>query len=52
MLATERQGLGFVVTTMADGTWETLKTLGSMPVKLYHVARASVGLESATPTAR
>jgi membrane-associated protease RseP (regulator of RpoE activity) len=41
----ERQGLGFVVSTMADGTWETLKVIGTMPVKLYHVARASVGLE-------
>jgi membrane-associated protease RseP (regulator of RpoE activity) len=49
VLATERQGLGFVVSTMADGTWETLKTLGSMPVKLYHVARASVGLETRDP---
>lgn len=45
----EQQGLGFVVTTMATGTWETLKTIGSMPVKLYHVARASVGLEQRDP---
>jgi membrane-associated protease RseP (regulator of RpoE activity) len=41
----ERQDVGFVVTTMADGTWETIKALGAMPVKLYHVARAAVGLE-------
>ncbi len=41
----ERQGVGFVVTTMADGTWQTLKVIGTMPVKLYHVARASIGLE-------
>lgn len=45
----ERQGVGFVVTTMADGTWQTLKVIGSMPVKLYHVARASVGLEKRDP---
>jgi membrane-associated protease RseP (regulator of RpoE activity) len=44
-LAPERQGPGFVVTTMADGTWETLKALGALPVKLYHVARAAIGLE-------
>jgi membrane-associated protease RseP (regulator of RpoE activity) len=41
----ERQGLGFVVTTMANGTWQTIKVIGTMPVKLYHVARASLGLE-------
>ncbi|MCW2808478.1 MAG: zinc metalloprotease [Marmoricola sp.] len=45
----ERQGIGFVVTTMADGTWQTLKAIGSMPVKLYHVARAAVGLEKRDP---
>ena len=44
-VALERQGPGFVVTTMANGTWETLKALGAMPVKLYHVARAAIGLE-------
>lgn len=49
VLVTERQGIGFVVSTMGTGTWETLKTLGSMPVKLYHVARASVGLETRDP---
>ncbi len=41
----ERQGVGFVVSTMADGTWQTLKTIASMPQKLYHVARAALGLE-------
>jgi membrane-associated protease RseP (regulator of RpoE activity) len=45
----ERQGLGFVVTSMADGTWQTIKAIGSMPQKLYHVARASVGLEERDP---
>jgi membrane-associated protease RseP (regulator of RpoE activity) len=41
----QRQSLGFVVDTMATGTCETLKTIGTLPQKLYHVARASVGLE-------
>ncbi len=40
-----RQGPGFVVTTMAHGTWETVKALGAMPVKLYHVGKAAIGLE-------
>ncbi|MGZ4437875.1 MAG: M50 family metallopeptidase [Nocardioidaceae bacterium] len=41
----ERQGPGCVVSTMASGTWQTLQALGSFPAKIYHVARASVGLE-------
>jgi len=45
----ERQGVGFVVSTMADGTWATVKSVVSMPVKLYHVGRAAVGLESRDP---
>jgi membrane-associated protease RseP (regulator of RpoE activity) len=40
-----RQGLGYVVSTMADGTWQTLKTIGALPQKLYHVSRAALGLE-------
>ncbi len=44
-LELQRQGPGFVVSTMATGTWETLKTIGALPVKLYHVGRAAVGLE-------
>jgi membrane-associated protease RseP (regulator of RpoE activity) len=46
----ERQGLGYAVTTMADGTWQTLKAIGSMPVKVYHVGRAALGLEERDPT--
>jgi membrane-associated protease RseP (regulator of RpoE activity) len=41
----QRQGPGFVVSTMATGTWETVKALGAFPVKLYHVGRAALGLE-------
>ncbi len=40
-----RQGPGFVVDTMASGTWATVQALGSMPVKIYHVGRAALGLE-------
>jgi membrane-associated protease RseP (regulator of RpoE activity) len=40
-----RQGPGFVVSTMANGTWQTVQALGSLPVKLYHVGRAALGLE-------
>ena len=42
---TERQGPGYVVDTMASATWDTLKALGALPVKVYHVGRAAVGLE-------
>ncbi|MEX0426416.1 RIP metalloprotease [Nocardioides sp. DS6] len=45
----ERQGLGYTVDTMASGTWETLKAIGSLPPKVYHVARAAVGLEKRDP---
>ncbi len=41
----ERQGPGFVVVTMADYTWETAKAVGQLPVKLWHVGRAALGLE-------
>ena len=45
----ERQGPGYVVTTMAEGTWETVKAIGAMPVRLYHVALAAIGLEERDP---
>ncbi|GAA1962444.1 site-2 protease family protein [Nocardioides panacihumi] len=45
----QRQGLGYVVSSMADGTWQTVKAIGSMPNKVYHIARASVGLETRDP---
>lgn len=41
----ERQGAGYVVSTMAEGTWDTLKAIGAMPNKVYHVTRAALGLE-------
>ena len=44
-LQRERQGVGYVTSTMGEGTWETLKTIGAMPQKVYHVSRAALGLE-------
>jgi membrane-associated protease RseP (regulator of RpoE activity) len=44
-----RQGPGYVVSTMADATWTTLSALGHMPVRLYHVGRAALGLEKRDP---
>jgi membrane-associated protease RseP (regulator of RpoE activity) len=41
----QRQGVGYVVSTMADGTWQTLKSIAAMPQKVYHVSRAALGLE-------
>jgi membrane-associated protease RseP (regulator of RpoE activity) len=41
----QREGVGYVVSFMADGTWETLKSIGAMPQKVYHVTRAALGLE-------
>ena len=46
---TQRQGVGYVVDTMATGTWQTVRTIAAMPVKVYHVARASIGLEERDP---
>ncbi len=46
----ERQGVGYVVSTMADGTWQTLKTIAALPQKVYHVALAAVGVEERDPT--
>jgi membrane-associated protease RseP (regulator of RpoE activity) len=48
-LEIERKGVGYVVTTMAEGTWEVVKTIGALPQKLYHVARAALGLEERDP---
>jgi membrane-associated protease RseP (regulator of RpoE activity) len=43
--ALEKKGPVFVVTTMGDYTWQTLEALGAMPVKLWHVGKAALGLE-------
>ena len=44
-----RKGPGYVVTTMATGTWDTVKAIGQLPVKVYHVGRAALGLEKRDP---
>ena len=41
----EKQGPGFVVAYMGDSTWEVVKAIGQLPVKLVHVAKAAVGVE-------
>jgi membrane-associated protease RseP (regulator of RpoE activity) len=41
----ERQGPAFVVGEMGRMTWATVEALGQMPVKLYHVGLAALGLE-------
>jgi membrane-associated protease RseP (regulator of RpoE activity) len=41
----ERQGPGFVITTMGDYTWRTVQALGQLPAKLVGVAKAALGLE-------
>jgi membrane-associated protease RseP (regulator of RpoE activity) len=40
-----RQDIGYVGSFMVDGTWQTLKSIGAMPHKVYHVTRAALGLE-------
>jgi membrane-associated protease RseP (regulator of RpoE activity) len=40
-----QQGPGFVVATMGEYTWETLKALSQLPVKVYDVGQAALGLE-------
>ena len=41
----EKQGPVFVITTMGDYTWQTIKALGEMPVKLVGVAKAALGMQ-------
>ncbi len=43
-LVRERQGPVFVVTTMADYTWRTVEALGTLPVKLWEVGKAALGI--------
>ncbi|HEX6486555.1 MAG TPA: site-2 protease family protein [Nocardioidaceae bacterium] len=39
-----KKGPGYVVATMGTYTWETVKALGSLPVKLWEVGKAALGL--------
>jgi membrane-associated protease RseP (regulator of RpoE activity) len=43
-LVREKQGPVFVVQQMGTYTWETLKALGTLPVKLWEVGQAALGL--------
>ena len=43
--ARHREGLGYVVSTMGSGTWQTLKAIGALPQRVYHAGRAAIGLE-------
>ncbi len=43
-LVREKQGPVFVVNTMGTYTWETVKAVGSLPVKLWEVGKAAVGI--------
>ncbi len=40
-----RQGPVYVVTTMGDYTWMTVKAIGQLPPKVYDVAKAALGIE-------
>jgi membrane-associated protease RseP (regulator of RpoE activity) len=44
-LVLDRKDPLFVVTTMGDYTWRTVEALGTLPVKLWEVGRAALGLE-------
>ena len=41
----EKKDALFVLTTMGTYTWETVKALGQMPVKLWDVGKAALGLQ-------
>ncbi len=40
----EKKDAGFVVVAMGDMTWRTLEALGTLPVKLYEVGKAALGI--------
>jgi membrane-associated protease RseP (regulator of RpoE activity) len=44
-LVREKKGPVFVVATMGDYTWRTLQALGTLPVKLWEVGKAALGLQ-------
>ena len=45
----EKKGPGFVIAFMGDSTWQVVRAIGEMPVKLVHVAKAAVGIEARDP---
>jgi membrane-associated protease RseP (regulator of RpoE activity) len=44
-LEIQQQSVGYVVDTMAEGTKSALETIAKLPVKVWHVGRAALGLE-------
>ena len=40
----EKKGPLFVITTMGDYTWRTIEAIGTLPVKLWEVGKAAVGI--------
>ena len=45
----QQQSIGYVFSAMRDSTDHVLSTLAHMPQRVYHVARAAVGLEQRDP---
>lgn len=45
----ERQGPVFVVQQMGTYTWETVKALGQLPIRLYDVGKTVLGLQERDP---
>ncbi|MGN6162877.1 MAG: M50 family metallopeptidase [Marmoricola sp.] len=45
----QQQSAGYVLSTMVDQTGATLSALGHLPQRVYHVARAALGLEKRDP---
>lgn len=46
----QRQGVGYVVSTMGDATWQTLRTIGTLPARVWDAGQAALGLEERDPT--
>ncbi|MGH3372468.1 MAG: site-2 protease family protein [Nocardioidaceae bacterium] len=44
-LVLETKGPGYVVTTMGSYTWHTVEAIGTLPVKLWEVGQAALGIE-------
>jgi membrane-associated protease RseP (regulator of RpoE activity) len=40
----EKKGPLFVITTMGDYTWRTIEAIGTLPVKLWEVGKAALGI--------
>ena len=45
----EREDVGYVVSAMADGTWQTLRTIATLPARVWDAGQAALGLEERDP---